>query len=204
MTIQALAWAIDQQLPHKPKLVLMALANHADHMTGKVNFVASTIAWESSTTPQSSIWRYLGALERNGFLAHEQIGETAEQREYYLLIDRNPSLPWSWGAEGASDDETAVAVEQTESPPIAVQKFDRSKQAEKRAATVKAIEDAKPTHVFVIEGTKAFEAWCEFKSREIKRPWRIVSSHRVDGKSGNWFQTLFPPGCAERELEGME
>lgn len=198
MTVQALAWAIDQQLPPKPKLVLMALANHADHSNGKVDFTPSTIAWESST-PQGSIWKFLGALERNGFLSHDQRGETAEQREYWLLIDRNPSLPWSWGAEGASDDETAVTVEQTEAPPIAVQKFDRSKQAEKRAAAAKAVEDAKPTQVFVIEGTPAFDAWCRYKSEDLKRPWYMVSSHRVEGRSGYWFPTLFPPS-AEGEL----
>lgn len=205
MTIQALAWAIDQQLPHKPKLVLMALANHADHSNGKVDFVPSTIAWESST-PQGSIWRFLGALERNGFLSHDQRGETAEEREYWLLIDRNPSLPWSWGAEGSNEEDSAGPFEQAETPSIAVQKFDRSKQTEKRVAAAKAIEDAKPKDVFVIEGTPAFEAWSAWKTIDKGYPWRLAGAKQiVDGKLryGWRFPTLFPPGHGEGEMGGV-
>lgn len=207
MTIQALAWAIDQQLPPKPKLVLLSLANHADHMTGKVDFLPSTIAWESAT-PQGSIWRFLGALERNGFLEHDQRGESAEERDYYLLIDRNPALPWSWGASGEEGDEQESASHHQTSRPIETPPgFDRSKQNEKRVAAAKAKEEQKPTQVFVIEGTPAFEAWCAFKSREKGHAWRLADArHMVDGnfRRGWWFPTLFPPVAQAQEMEAID
>lgn len=200
MTIQALAWAIDQQLPHKPKLVLMALANHADHMTGKVDFLPSTISWESCT-PQGSIWRFLGALERNGFLSHDQRGESAEDRDYYLLINRNPALPWSWEASTEDGEEPASAAAPEQAPPV-VPTFDPSKQAEMRTASVKAIADSKPKLVFVSEGTPAFEAWKAFKSREKGHPWNLTTRAIIDGKlrTGWWFPTLFPAASASEEL----
>jgi hypothetical protein len=62
MSIQAVAWAIDQCVPDPAwKLVLVALANHADHVTGECFLKIGTIAKEASIS-RRSVHRYLPEL----------------------------------------------------------------------------------------------------------------------------------------------
>jgi hypothetical protein len=110
MSVQALSWAIEQQLPAKPKLALIALANHAEPGTGYCHFETATIAREASTSP-AGLWRYLGALERNGYLS-KTIRKTkrGDERDYWLAFSRNELEAWAWGTD-ASDPEPAEAGE---------------------------------------------------------------------------------------------
>lgn len=106
MSVQALSWAIEQQLPAKPKLALIALANHAEPGTGYCHFETATIAREASASP-AGLWRHLGALERNGFIS-KTIRKTkrGDERDYWLVLTRNELDPWSHGAD-SPDPEPA-------------------------------------------------------------------------------------------------
>lgn len=117
MSIQAVAWVLDQDaddLPGKAKLVLVSIANHADHTNGYCWLNLDTIARESSM-PVRSLFRYIGALVRNGFLRKElRKGKDGKQRatDYWVLFDRPPAK-WDWGAkaDGAEDEEPQDVVD---------------------------------------------------------------------------------------------
>lgn len=200
VTIQALAWAMDQSLPDKPKLVLMALANHADHTNGFVHFDAGTIAREVSIR-EPSLWRYLGALERNGYLAKDQ-RKTAEgdKREYWLALDRDATVPWAWAAHDVEHAEDADPPLEASTQPIqsaAPGGFDKSKQAAQRH--INAETARKPDDPFaIIEGSRAFIAWCNYL-RERRLPTPYVRSMIVQGKEVRGFPmpSLFPPASEE-------
>lgn len=113
MSIQAVAWALEQDLPARPKLVLVSIANHANHVDGMCWLKAETIAKEAACTPRS-VYTFVGGLVRNGFIRKElRRGEDGKQRanDYWILFDR-AEAEWDWGAhpdedmaEGASAGE---------------------------------------------------------------------------------------------------
>ena len=108
MSIQAVAWALDQDLPARPKLVLVAIANHANHKDGYCWLKAETIAAEAACTPRS-VFRFVGGLIRNGYLRRQaRRGDDGKQRatDYWILFDR-AETEWDWGAglEFARDKE---------------------------------------------------------------------------------------------------
>jgi hypothetical protein len=114
MSIQAVAWALDQDLPGKAKLILVSIANHADHTNGYCWLRTETIAKEAST-PERSVYRYLGALVRNGYLRKEQRkGKDGKQRanDYWIMFQRE-KVDWDWGAH-ASDDADGDAQDAVE------------------------------------------------------------------------------------------
>ena len=107
MSIQAVAWALEQDLPQGPKLVLVSLANHANHTDGFCWLKAETIGREASCSPRS-VFRYVGGLVRNGYVRKApKKGENGKQRanDYWLLFHRE-ARDWDWGAQ-LGDDETA-------------------------------------------------------------------------------------------------
>lgn len=125
MSIQAVAWALEQDLPARPKLVLVSIANHADHTSGYCFLRADTIAAESACTVRS-VYRFIGGLMRNGYIRREtKRGEDGKQRanDYWILFHR-PSATWDWAAEvdgdhdheDASDDTTSSEPSDTVSP----------------------------------------------------------------------------------------
>ena len=68
MSIQAVAWVLDrEELPARPKLVLVAIANHANHTDGYCWLKAETIAKEAACSPRA-VFNFVGALIRNGYL----------------------------------------------------------------------------------------------------------------------------------------
>lgn len=116
MSNQALTWAFDQDgLPCKAKFVLVALANHADHTNGYCWLKIETIAQETAI-PARSLFRYIGALIRNGYLRREKKrGADGKQRanDYWLLFNRLDAA-WDWGAViGGDDDAEPQDVEPT-------------------------------------------------------------------------------------------
>jgi hypothetical protein len=202
VTIQALAWAMDQAPPGTAKLVLQALANHADHTNGYVHFDAPTIAQEASIQVVS-LWRYLGALERNGYLEKDERkpGDT-DKRDYWLVLDRNPALPWSWSAQDIpeSSDVAASEVAPAHATPssanqISPRGFSRDRQTQARKAASDADAAARTNGVPVIEGSKAFLAWCAYLRRQRQVIPFTMSIQVDDGKWARGFYrpTLFPP-----------
>lgn len=207
MTIQSVAWAIEQQVPGNAGRVLIALANHSDHSTGHVDFDPPTIAREAAMQV-ASLWRYLGALERNGFLAKDERkpGDT-DKREYWLILDRDPAVPWSWsaqdGSERADDAHAAEPTGPATARSYAPAGFSRDRQAEGRKAATALPPDRPPGHVPVIEGSKAFNAWCaHLRARKQLTPF--VRAILVDDKwcRGFYMPTLFPPAEQIDDIEG--
>lgn len=115
MSIQAVAWAIEQDLPARPKLVLVSIANHANHVDGYCWLKASTIAKEAACTPRS-VYTFIGGLVRNGFIRKAlRRSEDGKQRanDYWILFDR-AEAKWDWGAH---PDEDVAEDDSAEIPP---------------------------------------------------------------------------------------
>lgn len=124
MSIQAVAWALEQEdIPARPKLVLVSLANHANHVDGYCWLKAETIAAEASCKKRS-VYRFVGDLIRNGYVRKEhRRGDDGKQRanDYWLTFNREPTKWVSIGApegeDSATDDdesETQDVVGETE------------------------------------------------------------------------------------------
>ncbi len=103
-----MGWALDQDLPPRPKLVLVSIGNHANASDGYCWLRAETIAAESSCSVRS-VYRTIGALMRNGYLRREKRkGADGKQRsnDYWILFNREPDA-WDWRkglAEDGRDD----------------------------------------------------------------------------------------------------
>ena len=193
MTIQSLSWALDQRLPGEAKLVLLALANRADHTTGQVYLDAASVAAEASIS-ESSLPRYLGALRRNGYLARDG---RPEDRHYWLLFDRDIAREWAWdAAEIAAENDSAPSARPA--PDNAPPRFQKAAQATARAKLAKP-EERKP--VFVQFGTRAWDAWVQHKLRTEGRKWSLTTKGIAAGKevTGWYFPTLFPPADEQGE-----
>jgi hypothetical protein len=105
MSIQAVAWALEQDLPARPKLVLVSIANHANHVDGYCWLKAETIAKEAACTPRS-IYNFVGALIRNGFIRKAlRKGDDGKQRatDYWILFDREEK-EWAHDAHLESNE----------------------------------------------------------------------------------------------------
>lgn len=120
MSIQTVGWALEQQdIPARPKLVLVAIANHANHEDGYCWLKAETIAREAACTPRS-VFNFVGALIRNGFIRKAlRKSDDGKQRasDYWILFDREEK-PWETvahvdedGAEGEPSENTSSADE---------------------------------------------------------------------------------------------
>lgn len=187
MTIQALAWALDQPIPGNAKLALLALANHADHTTGYVHFDLPTISREASIQ-ERSLWRYFGALERNGYLTRDvRKSRGTEVRELRLALDRDPSIGWTWGAQdGEPEGAEPPAAPEPRAPSTAPVGF-----RPREAPTPPAPETQ---GIPVLEGSKAAEMWLRYL-RDRRKTAPFVMSMIIDGKErrGFYMPTLFPP-----------
>jgi hypothetical protein len=205
MTIQSLAWAMEAPVPGTAKLVLLALANHANYVDGFVNFDAPTVAREASIQI-SGLWRYLGALERNGYLAKDE-RKTAEgeRRDYWLLLDRETSAPWAWSAhDGVEHPDDADAAAPVSSRQTAPKSFMGQHQVEARKQAAAQDEAHRSQGVPIIEGSKAFHAWCgHLRARRQITPF--IQTIIVNGKElrGFYRPTLFPPADEDRDEEAI-
>lgn len=126
MSIQAVGWALEQDLPARPKLVLVAICNHANHADGYCWLKAETIAREAACTPRS-VYNFVGALVRNGFIRKElRKGEDGKQRstDYWVLFDRE-EREWDPAANPDADEPESEASENQPSIPDAQDVVDR-------------------------------------------------------------------------------
>ncbi len=199
MTIQSLAWVLEQPVPGTAKLVLMALGNHADHTNGYVHFDAATIAREA-TIEVRSLWRYLGALERNGYLAKDEHRAGAEKRNYWLGFDRDVTRPWSWSADEQVEADETSAPPATSDAPTA---FRPVEQAKARAA-VEAPSAAQGLGVPIIDGSRAAKEWADYLRARGQIPPFVMAIKTADGKDarGFYMPSLFPP--ADDGIESLE
>jgi hypothetical protein len=92
VSAQSMGWALEQEIPSRAKLLLVAMANHADHTTGYCWPSITTLMRESSLS-RRAVFGYLGALRRNGYLEiRKATGKDGRQRsnDYWILFDRAP------------------------------------------------------------------------------------------------------------------
>src|ERR1700678_1309302 len=126
MSIQAVAWALEQRdfflesaagrrtSALAAKLVLLSLANHADHVSGHCWPSGDTIANEASVHPRS-VYRLTAALARNGFIEIKKVkGADGKQRSnnYWILFDR-PKAPWKFYS---TDDDDGGGPQDVDEP----------------------------------------------------------------------------------------
>lgn len=107
MSIQAVAWALEQDMPARPKLVLVSLGNHADHRTGYCWLKAETIGEEASCSPRA-VFNFIGDLIRNGYVRKAiRKSEDGKQRanDYWIVFDRAPTEWISDRTQSVVEDE---------------------------------------------------------------------------------------------------
>lgn len=112
MSIQAVAWALDQDLPARPKLVLVSIANHASHTDGYCWLKAETIAGEASCSPRA-VYNFIGDLIRNGYIRKApRRGDDGKQRanDYWILFNREPAQ-WVGDRAAVEPEDAGEAAE---------------------------------------------------------------------------------------------
>lgn len=119
MSIEAVGWALKQDIPGTPKLVLVALCNYADEETGHCWPSTQKIAKLASCS-RRSVFTYLAALRRNGFINIQSAKrKSGEQRSnnYWVLFDRQPAK-WEFvkGAIHAEDPLDIVDNDENNTP----------------------------------------------------------------------------------------
>jgi hypothetical protein len=106
MSIQAVAWALEQDIrdPHQ-KLILISLANHADHTTGLCWPSHSTIAREASCDRRTVI-RRLPMLEVAGYIEIKRSTEGKRKlvNTYRLLVKGSVQQTLPKGSPTAVDN----------------------------------------------------------------------------------------------------
>jgi Helix-turn-helix domain len=88
MSIQAVAWALDQYVPDPVlKLILISLANHADHITG-ICWPSMRVIGNEASCRRETVLRKLPDLEERGFIEiiKAKRGERRRAHTYRLLI----------------------------------------------------------------------------------------------------------------------
>lgn len=133
MSVEALTWAFRQRgVPPKVKVVLLALADQADELTGLVCYGKVNVAYlsEKAAVSRATFFRYVAGLIRNGYMRRDSGKVKGEANQFWLCLDRKADigLEWIWGkpddadpqdiGEGVSTGDTPAAHE-IETPPNA-------------------------------------------------------------------------------------
>jgi|SRR5882672_241563 len=89
MSVEALTWVFAQDIPSRAKTVLLAMANHADPITGHCYLKISTLMQKSSCSRRST-FSFIGLLRHNGFIDQRQVikDDGTKASDYWLLYDR--------------------------------------------------------------------------------------------------------------------
>ena len=113
MSIQALAWVFEQDIPSRAKNVLFALANHADHVTGHCFPSVATIMKEASCS-RGGVFNFISLLRRNGFVdVRPRLRDDGGKRssDYWLLFDRQPA---GWISKFVEIEENSIEDYETD------------------------------------------------------------------------------------------
>ncbi len=126
MSIAALKWAWSQQVPYKPKFVLVTLADQTDETTGRVCYQRTDVSFfvDKCGMPERSFYRCIAALVRQGYMARETKRGPGASPSYWLKLDRNPTEleDWTWSATELDEtqdieDENGVPATMAETNP---------------------------------------------------------------------------------------
>lgn len=237
MSIEAVAWALRQKIPPKPKIALIALADQADERSGRVCYGKTDLGHISTkcSIPERSLTRYFAALIRNGYLIRESGKAEGRASQYWLCLDRAQAEDyddWKWTGDAPSEEpedlENSQDIEGSATmadPPDDAENgrpgrphmdgparvscltkehprarearppsFSRAAQDLERGVPKEtAAEESK--RFFVIDGSRAWEAWCQYQ-RSCGKPGTLptcAGQGKHVGKRGWWMPSLFPP-----------
>lgn len=255
MSIAATNWAYRQKIPIKPKFVLAALADQADERTGRVCYGKTDMKYlaEKCSIPERSLYRYIGALIKNGYAIRDSGKVLGQPSVYWLCFDRDAAESldeWLWKtADDVAEDEpqdiaegsailaegqtvdiapsspTEMAegvchpmaegvchkvadIESTSKPknyraPARAKRdfgFSRKEQdADRKALALEAAAQAAKARFFVLEGSRAWNAWIEHrrKAGQIASLPKCKGSGDYANRMGWYLPSLFPPGSTE-------
>jgi hypothetical protein len=131
MSVAAQKWAWEQNLPDRPKFVLVTMADQADSQTGHVRYQRTDTQFfvEKCNISERSFYRSIAALARNGYLRRESGRGKNQETQYWLSLDRAPTEieAWSWGNEqrpDEADQESSLTQDVVESASVADQQND--------------------------------------------------------------------------------
>lgn len=124
MSIQAVAWALRQELPPVPKFILVALCERTNEETGECWPGIATVA-KAVCLSERSVVTYIGALVRNGFVMRREMrGKDGRRRSnhYWIMFDR-AAAPWGKqatdlpsGDDGGFENEPCANLASGEQP----------------------------------------------------------------------------------------
>lgn len=233
-----MGWAFRQKVPPIPKMVLLALADQTDETTGRVCYGKTDIKHiaAKASVGARSVYRYIGALIRNGYMLRESGKEKGKPSTYWLCLDRplaKDIAEFQWVRNESDADQEIddmpdrhtpyntfesptvadplcqqvadqdsldrpknISVRARESEPLPPSGFSRQAQDLERNRFQAKQQETQPKSYFVIEGTRAWEAWLKVKRKETGVScWNLTTTAIIDGKQrrGWWFPSLFPP-----------
>lgn len=119
MSVAAMTWAFHQCLPAKPKLILLALSDQTDEVTGKVCYGRTDLDYLAVKTsiPRRTLTRYIGALVRNSYMRVESNKDRGQANHYWMCLDRSPAediKDWKFKTAAEDGDEHDDADESSE------------------------------------------------------------------------------------------
>lgn len=256
MSIAATAWAWSQEIPLKPKFVLVKLADQTDERSGRVCYGKTDLEYLAAkcSMPRRSLTRCIAALITNSYMIRESGKGKGTPSQYWLCLGREPATSidefvWSAADETQETEGPDDAAEETETqalegvgqiglPPSDTSQpqnglpggptnglpggpirgplesltkeqsydharvrnetkgFSKRKQDLDRSQVKQEREQAKPARYFVIEGTRAWDAWvAEMRRRTRLSSWHLTAWGTHEGKQrrGWYFPSLFPP-----------
>lgn len=108
MSFRAVLWALKQDLPPLTKLILVALASHADKLDGSCYPRVRTVATKASVTPRT-VHRHFPELQRRQLVRIESkhCGKGRRPSVYWLNIPRQPKHSYDAADRGPSDSRVA-------------------------------------------------------------------------------------------------
>ena len=150
MSIKAVAWALKQDLPAIPKMVLITLADHHNGETNQCNPSVRRICSMAGVT-QRTVEHHIVQLKSLGYLTVTEVRRPDRSRtsnQYNLLLDGVPNAPGGElaapGDEVGSPLEPGIepGIESTEDSFTSVQESSTANQTKKQAKRVTEIDDA--------------------------------------------------------------
>lgn len=225
MSIQAVAWALERDLDDAgAKLVLVSLANHADHRTGRCYPTLETICTEASQS-RRTVQDKLKILEKKRLIrVVPDYDKTGRQRanSYYLRCGGDmvqvdepeslapqgdepregaefaPSLPGlEEGAELASPEGAPACTQEGANCCTPLKKpSEGNRQKKPSEAAPPALQRAAgpPEAVWIRKGSAQAHRWAEHHGKEHDKLFWNWDGKR--GEHGRYERSEWPPGRA--------
>lgn len=189
MSIRAMVWALDASIAdHTAKLVLIALADHADDKTMQCWPSAEHIA-KRTGMGRSSVYRAISFLRSNGFLEHKRRRHTSGVPRQPLFIlnvpQPNPTLGQPNPTGGTPNPTVGTVVEPS---------LNRQKE---RGKVKFDLKEEKGDGFKALPHSPEFIAWkSHFRDNGNRSMCRELDKREMEGRPFN-FEMRWPPGRME-------